>query len=389
MQLADKKKCTGCMACKTICPKSCINIEKDNLGHCYPVIDKGRCIICGKCQRSCPELNANEFHSSRAAYAAWSLDLESRKSSTSGGVAATFYEEALKDGFLICGVKYTDDLHVIHMISNEKESIASFKQSKYVYSESVDVYKEIQQELEQGNKVLFISLPCKVAGLTKYLGKKYKNLITVDIVCHGTPSYSNLRDHIQYIDKNKKASSLRFREDNECMFVLQDSNGNSIYKKVGRTDSYLAAFLEGINYRESCYNCSYARPERISDITICDFWGLGTEIPFDHPYSGAISAILINTDSGEEFFYKCKKALFTEERPVKEAIRGNAQLNAPSVMHSKRAEFEKLYKSVGFEQAVNQCLSVEMQTEVRKIRKRQIRVFIRKVAGIFIKRYRG
>ena len=70
-------------------------------------------------------------------------------------------------------------------------------------------------------------------------------------------------------------------------------NNKILYSKIGRQDNYLAAFLEGLNYRPSCYNCSYARPERISDITIGDFWGLGAEIPWNYPYTGSISAVLI------------------------------------------------------------------------------------------------
>lgn len=33
-------------------------------------------------------------------------------------------------------------------------------------------------------------------------------------------------------------------------------------------------FLEGETYRDSCYECPYAKPERGADITIGDFWGV-------------------------------------------------------------------------------------------------------------------
>lgn len=56
----------------------------------------------------------------------------------------------------------------------------------------------------------------------------------------------------------------------------------------------------------------YAKAERISDITICDYWGLGTEVPFEHPYTGSVSAVLINSDKGELFFDKCKGKLFVD-----------------------------------------------------------------------------
>lgn len=47
-------KCTGCMACRFICPKSAINMREDKEGFLYPVIDENLCIDCGKCDNVCP-----------------------------------------------------------------------------------------------------------------------------------------------------------------------------------------------------------------------------------------------------------------------------------------------------------------------------------------------
>lgn len=39
-------------------------------------------------------------------------------------------------------------------------------------------------------------------------------------------------------------------------------------------DVYLNAFFDGFTYRDSCYICNYACNDRVSDITVGDFWGL-------------------------------------------------------------------------------------------------------------------
>lgn len=39
-------------------------------------------------------------------------------------------------------------------------------------------------------------------------------------------------------------------------------------------DKYTLAFLNSINYTENCYNCQYAKIERVSDLTIGDSWGV-------------------------------------------------------------------------------------------------------------------
>jgi coenzyme F420-reducing hydrogenase beta subunit len=57
-----------------------------------------------------------------------------------------------------------------------------------VQSDLGDCFSEIKKHLMQETKVCFIGTPCQVYGLKSYLRKEYDNLVTVDLVCHGTPS---------------------------------------------------------------------------------------------------------------------------------------------------------------------------------------------------------
>lgn len=386
--LADPNACTGCMACVQACPFQCIKIRKDTQGNIFPEIKQDACISCGRCQRSCPVLVPISSNYPQNAYAVWSLDDTDRKTSASGGAASVFYQTALSMGYWICGTEYIQDFHVVHTVTRDPQQITRYKQSKYVFSETGDSYGQILKLLTQGEKVLFVSLPCKVAGLLRFLGKPFSNLITVDIVCHGTPSYERLHQHILEISAGKQTDQLKFRQDNEFCFDLKHGK-QSVYHKTGRQDAYLAAFLSGLDYRDSCYQCSYAKPERISDLTICDFWGLGQEIPFDHPYTGSVSAVLINSEAGRKFFTSSQSRLFWEKRPVQEALKGNAQLNYPTSSHPKREQFEKECELHGFEQAVRICLREEIAADKKQLLRQQFRKGLRKAAGIFIKRYRG
>lgn len=386
-KLLERDRCTGCMACFQVCPKSCLTIKKDNMGNLFPEIDDGICVQCNKCEKVCPEKHLLQKQYPRKAYAVWSLDSQTRKLAASGGAASEFYRYAVNNGWWICGTEWTDEFQVSHTLSKKANSISKYRQSKYVYSSSSEIYRQVEKKLKGGEKVLFISLPCKVAGMLQYLDGRHENLITIDIVCHGTPSHQLLREHIKDKFNVEIATALSFRQDNEFVFSLKNSQ-KDIYTKVGRTDSYLAAFLEGLDYRPSCYQCTYASNERISDLTICDFWGLGQKIPFKHPYTGAISAVLVNTDKGAEFFEKCKTAFFVEERPVAEALEGNAQLNHPTTPHPKREMFEKLYLEKGFDKAVEEILKYKMHEEKKKLRKQELRRKLREISGIFIKKYR-
>lgn len=390
MKLIERNKCTGCMACLQACPKHCIKVVEDELGNLHPSIDSSTCIQCMRCKMVCPEMNINSliFNSSKKAYAVWSLDEQTRFSSASGGLAAELYRFAIAHNYWICGVEYANDFHVIHTITNNVDTVIKYQQSKYVYSESTEIYLEVKKKLENNEKVLFISLPCKVAGLKAFLEKDYSQLITVDIVCHGTPPYRQMIDHVKNVDKRRCAKKLSFRVDNDFIFQLKEKN-NIVYKKSVADDEYLSAFLNGLNYRESCYQCLYARPERIGDLTISDFWGLGEKIPFNHTYSGSVSAVLINTLKGDNFFSNAKENLFSEERPIDEVIEGNSQLRYPSKRHTDHDLFIEQYPIIGFEKSVRKCLKHEMKTAKVKQIKIQGKNLLKTVASYILPHYRN
>ena len=60
----DKEKCCGCGACQAVCPVNSIQMQPDELGFVYPVVQEGTCIECGKCTSVCqvgsPVLNEME-----------------------------------------------------------------------------------------------------------------------------------------------------------------------------------------------------------------------------------------------------------------------------------------------------------------------------------------
>lgn len=47
------KKCTGCGACATVCPKNAIEIKLNKNGFYAPVINENKCINCGLCKSVC------------------------------------------------------------------------------------------------------------------------------------------------------------------------------------------------------------------------------------------------------------------------------------------------------------------------------------------------
>ena len=179
ISLADKKNCTGCKACLQACPMKCISVREDDIGDLYPYIDRNICIECGYCKKACPEISIKQkacLKKPDQAYAVWSMNTNSRSASASGGAASGFYESALNQGYWICGVKYEEQYHVRHFLTKDQKEISAFRQSKYVYSETENIYRQIKDLLQKKEKVLFISLPCKVAGLYSFMGDNWRKI---------------------------------------------------------------------------------------------------------------------------------------------------------------------------------------------------------------------
>jgi coenzyme F420-reducing hydrogenase beta subunit len=130
-------------------------------------------------------------------------------------------------------------------------------------------------------------------------------------------------------------------------------NGSITYQKKWQEDAYFAAFYENMISYESCYTCPYAGKERVSDITIGDFWGLGI-LKTITPGNERPSLVLINTDKGKSFFEKAQTMLTWERRMVEEGLRGNGRLLAPPGKNRKAKNFERIYRTglLGFDRSV-------------------------------------
>lgn len=363
--ICDKKQCSACKACVNKCPRQCITMVADSLDAPYPEIDKKKCIDCGLCHKTCPNNNNLDFHEARKVLAAWSLDAETRKRSASGGVAAEFYKYAIENGWYTCGV--TINRHKATYIEIKTfEDIENVCNSKYVFSDTLDIYLRIQDILKHGRTVLFIGLPCQVAGLYCFLGKSYSNLITVDLVCHGIVPDEYLKQHIENIEKQtkRKSSHIYFRNPElhtyTFNFTLGDDDGIFYKKQVYEDDTYQLGYHKALIYRENCYHCQYAQQKRIGDLTICDFSAIGKLIPVNYDRMN-VSCVLVNTDCGEKTIGQLSNRLFMEQRPRREAFAYEPQLNHPYDKHSGRNIFVSEYKLThNFEFAASQALKKDI-----------------------------
>lgn len=302
-------------------------------GFYFPVIDKSLCTDCGICRTACPVLNPPEKRTPRKAFAAWAQDESMRTSSSSGGVCSVLGEHILEHGGVITGCRFDRNLILKNEISDQPGDTARFRGSKYIQSYPDAIYRKVEQELLNGRTVLFVSTPCQVAGLLRHPGLPTENLITCDLVCHGVSSWKTFRKYLEWhlLSPDPDRSVIAFRDlkgwgDYYIRILEQDT---LVWRSDDTTNEFIRAYLSGSSSNEACYTCPYARMERIGDLTLADFWGLGRNVPFHDDPSRGCSLILVNTEKGEKLLQAAQNKLFVQERSTEEARMGNGQLRAP------------------------------------------------------------
>ena len=314
IEILEKEFCTGCMACKNICPVNAIKIIENNKGFTYPTVDEQACIECHICDKICPILNRKKSSRNQTIYAAKNNSKEVRNSSSSGGVFYELSELILNDNGFVCGAIYDDTFTVVHDISNDKKIRNKMQSSKYVQSQIGCLYEKIEKKLNSNSKVLFSGTPCQVDAIYRYLAYKnasLENLYTCDIICHGVPSPRIYKEYLKDLEKEYeskiKSVNFRFKENSYTQNIrIEFENGKEYISNYFKGDYLYNLFLKDYILRDSCYRCNYANMDRISDITIGDFWGID-KIDKEFDDKKGVSLVIINSLKGERLFNQISK----------------------------------------------------------------------------------
>lgn len=372
--MTDKKQiliehCYECGNCVQKCPVNAIELKKTMMGACSSHIDFEKCIDCGICRKVCPSCEIIEKKMPINVYAAVSESSQSIYSS-SGGV---FYELAaliIKSGGSVVGAGYDKNWTVGQQMLSDMQDLPKLQGSKYVKSDISDSCKITYDTLKENRLVLYSGTPCQIAGLKKYLEssglKSAENLLTVDIICHGTPPAFIFRDYISFLSDKEggKIVSFSFRNKkfgHRHIGEYEVLKNNKIKKRrlYSSESSYFALFLKGYIYNDVCYSCPYASNERIGDITLGDFWGIKEEMPeffADNSLSDetSVSAVMVNTEKGQRFFEKVKNNVISKPTDYEKVIRHNPQLNGPAYCDENiRKDLLENYKINGYEALEN------------------------------------
>ena len=399
-----KEDCCACGACYNICPKNAIEMEIDDYGFKYPKINENKCIGCGACKKVCAFQNIKETNEPLEILVSARKDNSKILQSASGGIFAVFAEKILKENGIVFGSALIEKNKILepeHIYIDKLEDLPKLLGSKYVQSDINSTYKEARKFLSAGKKVLFSGTPCQIAGLKSFLGRKYDNLLTIDIICHGVPNAEFFKGYLKILEKQIKAKIIDFKFRDKkygwgpytmCIKFKKDNKIENKYFSLEEA-SYPHMFLYTESLRENCYRCKYTNKNRTGDITIGDYWGIENEHPNLLKENGGIldrkkgiSAIIVNTDKGKMWLKKCNSEVYLYSSTFEQVAEVNTQLREPSPYGKYRNKIMALYKEGGYS-AVDTFYYNKI---IRKILiKKQIKKFMPKKIWLILKNLYG
>ena len=360
-----KNSCVGCGACANACPSDNIFMQSSREGFLYPN-KKEKCSECGICEKSCPILNPlsiSENQYEPQVYAAWSLDEEIRFNSTSGGVFTELAKAVIYQDGCVVGAKYNENHLVEHDIVENIKDISLLRQSKYIQSETKDVFRRIEKKLQNDKVVLFVGTPCQCAGLICNLQKSYENLILCDFICRGVNSPMVFLKYLAELQKEFRSSVKQVWFKNKqygwnnfsTKIIFEDGQE---YLRGRDTDLFMHGYIKnGLNLymRPSCGECRFKGIKRPVDITMGDFWGVKLTESDDNTENG-VSVVIVHTETGLSLIKSISHRIYIEEHNINDVLYLNRCLTTTIEASDKSDAFYNILRNESFSRAIQSVI---------------------------------
>lgn len=357
MKIIKKEKCTGCCACVNACSTAAVTMQADSEGFLYPWVDSERCVQCGHCIEVCPPLRKMVLEIKRLpsprVLAAWNRDHAIRLESTSGGLFSALAKKIFEDGGYVAGAVFSKDHSVVHILTNDAETLDQLRSSKYLQSFVGDLYNKTKILLDQGKEVLICATPCQIAGLYQILGKDYEKLLTCDFICRGVNSPKVFLKYMEMLEKEYGGRAVRIKFKDKTygwhrFSTRVDFENGKTYIKDRDNDLFMRGYLNTNSFvRPSCYDCQFKSMPRQADITLADFWGIENIHPEMDNDCGT-SLVLLNSEKGRDFFRRIGELIVSKECSLEEASTDNSCLTRSIEKKQGREAFFRDLDSLSF-----------------------------------------
>lgn len=318
-------ECTSCQFCESICPVNAISFSLNEEGFYRPEVSDA-CVECGLCQKFCYKYKiedvSDDWLNKVICYSAKSKDKTILKTSASGGISTVLFNQLLKEGYSIVGVRYNPKTNRAEtvIIDNENE-LDHLKGSKYMQTRSENIYKKI---MKSSKKFAIIGTPCSIYPISDWAHKMKQDerFIFIDFFCHGTPSLFLWKKYSESFRKKLNYNDVKFRSKHYgwhefCHEFI--SNEKNIFSKTTERDPFFTMFFDNHLLNNACYGCKCRDTFEYCDIRLGDYWGS----KFDTDVEG-VSIVILKNDKAQKLFKKIKNKIIYEHERIEDIIKEQA-----------------------------------------------------------------
>lgn len=328
------KDCCGCGVCVDTCPKNCIKMVRSPYGYLIPSVNQNECINCNQCNKVCPTLNTpRKTYDNHQVFSAFNKNPEIRAAGSSGSVFYLMATTIISKGGVVYGAAFDENLQLQHVKAETEEALSPLLKSKYIQSNTVGVFQKIKQDLIEGRTVLFVGTPCQTCALYNIIPDKYQaNLYIIDFICHGVPSQELFNRSIRSYEKQNKCHVDKFtfrvkgkRHSKYYQIEYTDKRGKKGVEKGDYSNNpYYRGYMLYNCFRQSCYRCKHVGVDRVSDLTIADFWGITQLNPSVKDQEKGYSMVITNSEKGKSLFGQINENIISDEYTLDDAIKNNS-----------------------------------------------------------------
>ena len=237
---------------------------------------------------------------------------------------------------------------VFHKCIEKMDELDPLLGSKYVRSNLKNTFNECLEYLNNGRYVLFSGTPCQINSLNSYLKLKgcshFEKLLSVDIVCHGTPDPTYFKQYLKERKANVKSLNINWRSKVAGWGTIYIKENNKYIK--GSLHPYFKLFLDNYILMSPCFNCPYKGENRTASITLGDAWGFENQSDINFDDRG-MSVVFIRQFISLDLMKYLSENLIIRCVNYDEAIKGNSAYYKPVKMKRDHALIVSSIRSKG------------------------------------------